>query len=129
MKTAKFALWTSPVVVGAMNSIRKQNNPETQLTPSDLTQKGLHNTQNGFIAFIAAIAANRSGILITNMGGQMMGKAIHPDGGLFVMGNYIRLAGWFTAIPSPLFGLAYSAFKIGEGAMDLYQSPPTSLRR
>lgn len=58
-----------------------------------------------------------------------MGKAIHPDGGLFVIGNYIRLAGWFTAIPGPLFCLGYSAFKFGEGAMDLYQSPPSSLRR
>lgn len=87
---------------GAVNSLRKQHYEETRVTASELTDRGFNNIQKSFIAVLASYGMMYSGLVTMR---------IIP----------------FFGLPMVLTGTGthlYGCFKIGEGMVDLLQSPP-----
>lgn len=110
-------------VGGAVNSVHKQNNLETKIPEAALTNRGLQNLQKGFFALLATSATFFSGVLMV-----MIANSMNPYR-YSTMQFVLNLTGVSATFPVSFITSVYGIFKSGEGVMDLYQSPPASLRR
>ena len=101
--------------VGVFNSFRKQNNPEKKLSAAELTSRGFENVYTGCFAFAATPLMAFIGLYTIIDSSKIKNRT--KNGALRFIG--------MAMLPASFIIPAYGAFKIGEGAADLFQSPPS----